>query len=352
MSTISTIRKGRHPVATLGVAAILAALVAVSPLAAAELPASVKALIPAAKKESSVLVYGRTLNPGQVRGFRKAISAFYGFPIKLKMVGGLHTHKAAEIKLAVKNGVPAGVDVFWTSYATSVAMEKAGVLIRFDWTKQFGLPAKLKSSEYGLRSHDVSLYFVVYNTDQVKAADAPRTYEDLLNPKWKGRIAMPRSPAPWIYLAYAVGEDKAAELLKGIVHGQKAKLLPRFSNVRQGVVSGEFAIGIGTDAFIPMRKGAPVNHAAVSPHSLSSWAFHMIKGTKSPNLAKLWGYWAASPDGQKALDRIAGLSFSDKQGSDLWKLTHDIKIAYLDYDYVAKNGRRLIRKYGKLLKVK
>ncbi len=169
-------------------AAALAGLSAgglVSNASAAELPQGVQALIAGAKKESQLVIFGRTLKPTAVRGFTKRVSAFYGFPIKLKMGGGLHTTKAAEVALAVKKGVPTGFDVFWTSYNTSVRLERSGALRKFDWVKELGVPPATRASEYGVKSHDVSLAFVTYNTNLVKDADAPRVWDDLLDAKWK-----------------------------------------------------------------------------------------------------------------------------------------------------------------------
>ena len=316
---------------------------------AAELPAAVKALIAGAKKEGEVNIYGRTLKPSFVRAFTKRISAFYGFPIKLNMVGGLHSTKAAEVELAIKNRVPTGIDVFWTSYATAVRLERSGVLTKFDWSS-IGIDSAFKASEYGVKSHDVSLAFITYNTNLVQAKDAPRAWDDLLDPKWKGRIAIPRSPGSWIYVTAALGEDKTTLLLKDLMTKQGAKILPRFPDVHARVVSGEFALGVGVDAFKLIRKGAPVKMAPMDPLALSNWAFYMMKDIRHPNVAKLWAYWiAATADGKKALDEVDGTGFVSTRGSEISKLAQGKKVAWLTREYVQKNGRRLAMKYGKIM---
>lgn len=328
------------------------ALFATGHAVAADLPAGVKSLIPAAKKESEVKIYGRTLKPDQVKAFSKAISDFYGFPIKLNMAGGLHTAKTAEIALAVKKGAPTGIDVFWSSFNTTVRLEKAGALMDFDWVKELGIDPALRTRPNTVRSHDISLAYVSYNTNLVKAAEAPKSYEDLLNPKWKGRIAIPRSPSPWVFLATAMDEDKVGSLLTALIKDQKAKMLPRFGNVRTRVLSGEFAIGIGIDVFTLERGGAPIAMAPVSPLALTPWSFHLMKDTKSPNLAKLWGYFATTPQGQKALDEIAGISRVSSAGTGLFKLAQGKRVVTQDYEFVQKNLRRLSKKYAKIMKVR
>jgi hypothetical protein len=185
-------------------AAILACAV---PRAAAQpskaLPAKVAELIPAAKQEGELVIFGQALNPSQARAVSQALGDFYGFPIKLNVVVGLHVAKAAEVVDAAKHGVPSGLDIFWTTAENIETLSKGGALEAFDWTKALGLDPALKFSEYGLKSHDGVLSSVFYNTGLVKPADAPKSYQDLLDPKWRGRIAMPRSPGPWVNLTYA-----------------------------------------------------------------------------------------------------------------------------------------------------
>jgi len=225
-------------------AAILACAV---PRAAAQpskaLPAKVAELIPAAKQEGELVIFGQALNPSQARAVSQALGDFYGFPIKLNVVVGLHVAKAAEVVDAAKHGVPSGLDIFWTTAENIETLSKGGALEAFDWTKALGLDPALKFSEYGLKSHDGVLSSVFYNTGLVKPADAPKSYQDLLDPKWRGRIAMPRSPGPWVNLTYALGEEETARLLEALIHQQQAKLLPTYPDVKARVISGEFSAG-------------------------------------------------------------------------------------------------------------
>lgn len=319
---------------------------------AANLPDGVKKLIPAAKKEGSLTVFGRSVTPPQNAAFKKAISAFYGFPIDLKMMGGLHTQKMAQVIKTIKAGAPTGLDLFWTSYAMSVRMEKAGVFQKYDWTSELNIPAALKSSEYGVQSHHVSLFMITYNTSAIKPADAPKTYDDLLNPRFKGKIGIPRSPAVWIYLEGALGAEKTEALAKNMLAKQDVKFIARFPDIRARVVSGEFPVVVGTDSFINIRKGAPVAHAKLSPIPLAPWGLHILKDSKSPNLAKLWGYWITSPGGQKTLHDVSGLSLATTKGTAMYNLTNDIEKVYLSREFFAKSGFKILKKFAKILKVK
>jgi len=313
------------------------------------LPPKVAALIPAAKQEGELVIFGQALNPGQVQAVSQALGAFYGFPIKLNLVVGLHVAKAAEVVDAAQHGVPSGLDVFWTTAENIETLSKGGALAPFDWTKALDIDPALKFSEYGLKSHDGVLSNVLYNTSLVKAAEAPRSYKDLLDPKWRGRIAMPRSPGPWVNLSYALGEDETARILDALIHQQQAKLLPTYPDVKARVISGEFPIGIGPDVFVEAAQGAPVANADLNLTALAPWAFALLKDARHPALAKLWGYWAVSTEGQRTLDRLRGLALVSSPGTYVAKYAQGKTVKIATFDYMAKNSARLSRRYGQIM---
>ncbi len=163
---------------------------------------------------------------------------------------------------------------------------------------------------------------------------------------------MPRTTSTWIYLTRAIGEERTTKLLKGIMEKQNVMILPRFSNIRSAVASGEFAIGLRSDSFIQIRKGAPVAHAKMTPMPVSPWGFHILKDAKNPNLAKLWGYWITTANGQNALKTVDALARVTTEGGELWKLAQNNEIKTLSREFVAKNGRRLSKKYRKIIGIR
>jgi ABC-type Fe3+ transport system substrate-binding protein len=252
---------------------------------------------------------------------------------------------------AVRNGAPSGMDVFWTTAENIETLQRGGALAQFDWTAALGIDPALKFGEVGLRAHDGMLTNVTYNTDLVKPDQAPKSYHDLLDPKWKERIAAPRSPGPWVNLSYALGEKETADLLTALVKTQRMRILPRYPDVLARVINGEFPLGIGTEAFIEMRKKAPVANANLDIMVVAPWGFTITKDAKHPALAKLWGYWATTKDGQSALDRIRGISVVTAEGTDVARFAQGKKVFIVPYDYMVKNSQRLAKEYGEILGV-
>ncbi len=315
---------------------------------AAELPASVKALLPAAKKEGKATVWGITLNARQVAAMNKGFNGFYGTDIKISHYGGSHGRKAGELARAYRAGVPTGIDIFWTAAPTSVI--KAGALLKMDWNKEFGIDKSLQMSEYGIMTHNSYSTMISVNTDLVKPKDYPRTYDDLLLPKWKGRFAMTRSPRPWMQVVYGLGEAKAEELLKGLLKLQKPKVLPKIMDVRARVISGEFSIGMGSDAFREIRAGAPIQHPDLDVLLLNTAGAWILIDSKSKNVAKLWGYWITTPHGQNVVHDTRGFSLVTTKGTDLYKCAQGKKIHRMPPEWRMKNQKRLVKKFAKILK--
>src|SRR5207244_3356148 len=64
----------------------------------------------------------------------------------------------------------------------------------------------------------LSIYAAGYNTNIIKPADAPKTYEDLLDPRFKGKLAVEAEDAMWLMtVVLHMGEAKGLKLFKDIV---------------------------------------------------------------------------------------------------------------------------------------
>jgi iron(III) transport system substrate-binding protein len=338
------------------VAFALASAVALALAATAmadELPASVRALLPAAKAEGSFNLFGYTYNPRQQGALRDAVSKFYGFPIAINFSSGSHVSKAAQLVGAITAHVPTDLDVFWSSATQMALLGQVHGLEPIDWAKTFGVDPALQLGPFGIRSHDTALSVVIYNTNLVRPGDVPKSYDDLLDPKWKGRIVAPRSPNPWVNLAFAMGDKEVTRLLTKLVHDQELKLLPTYPDTRIRVATGEFALGVGADVFTLEDQGAPVKIAPVPPLVLAPAAYNVMKDAKSPNLAKLWGYWGSSPAGQRLVADLWGASLVTTPGSRTYKLAQEIgDVKVLTYEFAVTRFEALAIKYSKIMGIR
>jgi len=313
-----------------------------------QLPEPIRALLDGAKKEGTAVVFGQSLNPTQVQQYSDAISAFYGFKIALNIISGMHPVKAAELAQAVNQGVPSGIDVFWTASEVAETLRKGGALAAVDWAKETGADPKLLWGKDGLRAHDGTLAMVAYNTQLVQAKDAPRSYGELVNPAWKGRVAMPRTATPFTYISYYLGDEKTEFLLRDLMDKVQPKILTTFPDLRTRLISGEFALELGSEVFRDRLRGAPVEHAPIDPLVVTPWATYVMSDAQHPNVAKLWGYWLATPNGQKTMSEITGVSRADAEGTEFWKFAQGKRTVIVP-DEFSRNIERLSQKYAKLM---
>jgi iron(III) transport system substrate-binding protein len=156
----------------------------------------------------------------------------------------------------------------------------------------------------------MSYFGIAYNTRLVAAGTAPKTYEDLLDPKWKGKMAWPAltpvgAPLFVTNLRLSWGEDKTMAYLQrlrtqGIVNfgaGNPRTLVDR-------VIAGEYPIALQIFAHHPLisaGKGAPVTAQLLPPVASASGALVVPKGSRHPHAALLLMDFLLSKEGQDIL---------------------------------------------------
>ncbi|MBP1881979.1 ABC transporter substrate-binding protein [Sinorhizobium mexicanum] len=156
----------------------------------------------------------------------------------------------------------------------------------------------------------VSYYCMAYNTDMVNAADVPKSYEDLLDPKWQGQIAWrigSESGTPLFItnLRSAWGEEKAEEYLKKL----SAQKIVNFGagsarTLVDRVIAGEYAMALNVFCHHPLisaEDGAPVASQLMSPVASTTATLLIPKNIRHPYGAALFTDFLLSEDGQKIL---------------------------------------------------
>ena len=156
----------------------------------------------------------------------------------------------------------------------------------------------------------MSYFAIAYNTRLVAADVAPKTYEDLLDARWKGKMAWPLlsaigAPLFVTNLRLAWGDDKAMAYFRrlrtqSIVNfgaGNPRTLVDR-------VIAGEYAIALQIFAHHPLisaGKGAPVTARLLPPVASAPGTLVIPKGSRHPHSAMLLMDFLLSKEGQQIL---------------------------------------------------
>ncbi|WP_156377051.1 ABC transporter substrate-binding protein [Microbacterium sp. Root53] len=155
------------------------------------------------------------------------------------------------------------------------------------------------------------MYFmaVAYNTDMVSPDDVPQTYEDLLDPKWKGRMSWSTSPTsggPLFLgnLMEAWGEDRAMDYFDDLAAQQMQNVDASGRAVLDRVISGQVPIGVQlfNDQIVDAAsKGAPVDWAPLNPVTAQYSRVALAKYPPHPHTAMLFLDFILSEEGQEII---------------------------------------------------
>jgi iron(III) transport system substrate-binding protein len=155
----------------------------------------------------------------------------------------------------------------------------------------------------------LSYFSIAYNTRQVPADKVPKTYADLLDPQWKGKMAWPYAHTGrylfLINLRIAWGEEKAMDYFKKLA-GQKIINFASGSarTLVDRVIAGEYPIAINIYAHHPLisaAKGAPVNSQLMDPVPSAAGTVAVVKGAKHPHAAMLLMDFMLGKEGQQIM---------------------------------------------------
>ncbi len=137
-----------------------------------------------------------------------------------------------------------------------------------------------------------------YNPNLVSTADVPKTYDDLLDPRWKGKIAL-STTEPGVRIIGTIIETKGKDFAKKL--GEQLVVQTATGRaVTDEVIAGEFAMnlsGASSHAFVEQQKGTPFLWQPLEPVP-AVWAGVLLpKDAPHPFAAQLFVDWLLDPNG-------------------------------------------------------
>nr|TFG54990.1 MAG: extracellular solute-binding protein [Hyphomicrobiales bacterium] len=131
-----------------------------------------------------------------------------------------------------------------------------------------------------------------YNTLNVRPADAPKTFEDLLDPKWNGMLTVEANDFSWLKgMVSALGEDEATNLLRRIVEANGVGVRDGHGLITNMLASGEVAFTFTEyyeQAANARDQGAPIGITFLDPVIAVPTGIAMFQNAPHPNAAMLF----------------------------------------------------------------
>jgi len=189
-----------------------------------------------------------------------------------------------------------GIDLFQAIKAGYVEGWKAPAASAF--------PADLKDANGVWHAARLGVETIAWNTTAVKAADAPKSFEDLADPKWKGKCLIEAND---VEVLLGLGERKYKDQAKAqdLLTRTMANCTPSDGHTEtlDKLIAGQGAVFWGAHAHSTEQKkaaGAPVDYMTTEG-VVTIDGPGLVKGAAHPNAAKVFINWYLSAEGQKVL---------------------------------------------------
>jgi iron(III) transport system substrate-binding protein len=190
-----------------------------------------------------------------------------------------------------------------------VALRREGFVTPYLPPNAADYPAEMRQKDGYWIAFLLYVFAPGINTSMVSVDAAPKTYQDLLDPKWKGKMAWnPNSTAGAIGFVGAtllgMGEQRGMDYLHALARQNIVNIAISSRAILDQVIAGEYPMALMTfnnHSVISARKGAPSAWVKMQPLPVAFDAVSLLKDAPHPNAGKLLIDFLTSEDGQKVL---------------------------------------------------
>jgi iron(III) transport system substrate-binding protein len=263
-------------------------------------PDRTQRLIDGAKKEGVVSLYSSAV----VADSNAIIDAFtkkYGVPVRLWRGSSEDILRRAVTEA---RGGRYDADVAETAGSEMEGIEREKLLAEVTSPVFAQLVPQAVVPHRGWVTDRLSIFTAAYNTTLIRPADVPKSYEDFLDPKWKGKLGIEADDANWLMaIADRIGEAKVLALFRNIVATNGMSLRKGHTLLANLVVAGEVPLGLtvyGYRVTELKRRAAPIDGVVLPPAVALPTGIGAFNKAPHPNGALLFMDFYLT-DGQRIL---------------------------------------------------
>ncbi|HEY6862288.1 MAG TPA: extracellular solute-binding protein [Burkholderiales bacterium] len=188
-----------------------------------------------------------------------------------------------------------------------------------------------------------------YNTDKVKKAELPRAWRDLLDPRWKGRLAIEGDDHEWLSSVIAdMGEAQGAAFFRELVAKNGLSVRSGHPLLTNLVASGEIPLALTVYEYSveqAKKKGSPIDWFVIGSAVSIPNAIAIPKKAQHPHAALLLYDWLLSAEGQGILAKIGYVPTSTKVESPVKGVT----LKYLDSAKLVDEQEKSTQRFQQLI---
>ena len=258
-------------------------------------------LVAGAKKEGQLVMY----TSGQADDFNLLAKNFeqkYGVKVTMWRAGSENVLQRA---LTEARGGRFAVDVVETNGPELEMLQREGLeqAVKSPHLADIMPAAKQPHGEWvGTR---LNVYALAYNTRAVKKDELPKRYDDLADPRWKGRLGIEQDDSEWLAgLATQFGEAHITQVFRDVVQKNGISVRKGHTLLTQLVASGEVPLALTVYNYKAEQlknKGAPIDWFVIGKAVARPNGVAVMKRAPHPNAAVLWYDFEISEEAQRIL---------------------------------------------------
>jgi len=282
-------------------------------------------LIDAAKREGEVVYYA-SMNLSEANAVIGEFEKRYPFiKVKLQRTG---SEKLLTRVLTEARAKKTFADVIQTVEFSMYIFHRSGILARYTPQANALYPKDFKEEGFWTTVY-YNAYVTGYNTRLAPARTLPKTYDDLLDPKWKGKLMMEGTKAEWFAgMLQILGQERGLKYMRDLAKQQPS---PREGHelLAQLIVAGEGVIDINIPAASVERvkeRGAPIDWTALGPAPATMVGAGVAAQALHPNAARIFLDFLLSREGQKLMQTPGRLIARNDLANEQAAMLKELKI--------------------------
>lgn len=263
--------------------------------------ARLQQLADAARKEGTVMVY----HSSQTEDLKPVFDAFTSkYGVK---VSDWRSSSENVVQRIIRE-TAAGrhdVDFVENNLPEMEALRREKLLRRIESPVYGELRPGMAPEHHNFATSTLDVFVLAYNTQKVKKEELPKTYQDLLDPKWKGRLGVEVDDEGWFgTITEQLGGDKGVKLFHDIATKNGFSVRKGHTLLAKLVASGEVPLALDVYSYKPpqlKKKGEPIDWFVIDPVIVQMHGVAVHKDAPHPNAAQLLYEFFLSTEGQELL---------------------------------------------------
>ena len=262
---------------------------------------TVAQLFDGAKKEAKMVLYS-TQTQSQSMDLLRTFEKRYPF-----VKTGLYRAGTGRLLPKIVTESQTGrheADVIQLGGFEAQVLKEKGLAARYTSPEAAFFPEGFKDPEGFWCDVFVNIGVIAYNSRLVARPDVPKSYQDLLDPKWKGKISIDQEDAEWFgNILEIMGKESGLKFMKRLA---AQKLIPRRGRRLQAQLLGAGEFPVALNLYISsvaelILQGAPIEPVAAEPLIAKLHPIFLAARAPHPNAGKLFVDFVLSEEGQRLI---------------------------------------------------